>query len=248
MPVRGFHLGMNPTALEGPWSSLTPPPPGAALATKPGTRRKAQPMRREDVEILDRETVYRGYFRIDRVRLRYPRFAGGMGPVVVREVAERGHAVAVLPYDPVRDEIVLIEQFRVAAYDAGWHPWLVEIVAGIIDEGETPEGVARREAGEEAGLDLGELVHICDFQPSPGVLTETIRLYCARVDAEGAGGLHGLEEEAEDIRAFRAPFDEAMAMFESGRINNSIVVIALLWLALHRERLRAEWNSGATTS
>lgn len=200
------------------------------------------PMRREDVEIVARETVYRGYFRIDRVDLRHPLFDGGMSPIVRREVSERGHAVAVMPYDPIRDEIILIEQFRIGAYDAGWHPWLVEIVAGIVEPGESAEDVARREAVEEAGVALGELIPVCEYQPSPGALTERCTIFLARADARGAGGIHGLAEEAEDIRVFVAPFEEAMRMFESGRINNSIVIIALLWLALNRERIREQWK------
>jgi ADP-ribose pyrophosphatase len=123
---------------------------------------------RDDVEILDTETLWKGFFRMDRVRLRHRLFAGGWGQPITREVFERGHAAALLPYDPVRDEVVLIEQFRAAAMTAGAEPWLVEIVAGIIEDGETAEDVARRETVEEAGCEVTDIVPVMDVFTTPG--------------------------------------------------------------------------------
>ncbi len=195
-----------------------------------------------DVEIIARRTVYSGYCRIDELKLRHRLFAGGWGKALTREVIERGRAVAVLPYDPVRDAVVLIEQFRPGALAAGVAPWMIEIVAGIVDVGETAEEVARREAMEEAGLALGELVPACEGLASPGVLTERVAIYCGRADSAGAGGIHGLDHEGEDIRAFSLGFDEAMALLGRGEIANMISIVALQWLALNREMLRARWR------
>ncbi len=197
-----------------------------------------------EVEIIDKSTAYQGHFRVDHYRLRHTLFAGGWGPEIRREVLERGHAVAVLPYDPARDAVVLIEQFRIGAYlhGGGDSPWLLEIVAGLFDADEGPEEVARREAAEEAGLELGELVPVAAFYTSPGAISEHIEVYCARVDSRGAGGIHGLDEEGEDIRVLVMPFAEAMAALAAGRVRNSPALVALQWLALNRESLRVRWG------
>ncbi len=194
---------------------------------------------RGDVDIVARDTVFKGYFQIDRYRLRHRTFAGGWTAEVVREVFERGHAVAVLLYDPAVDRVALIEQFRPGAYAAGGAPWLVEVVAGIIEEGEATEEVARREVQEEAGCAVLDLVPMVDFTVSPGGSSESVRLYCARVDST-IGGLHGLEHEGEDIRVFTVATDEAMA--KDGRITNATTLIAVLWLAGERENLRRRWG------
>ncbi len=197
----------------------------------------------DDVDILEQTTPFRGYFRIDRYVLRHRLHDGGWTQPMSREIFERGHAVGVLLYDPERDEVGLIEQFRAGALAAGWHPWLIEVVAGIIDGGETPEAVAVREAEEEAGVEISELVPICTYLVTPGGSTETMRLYCARVDARQLSGIHGLPEEGEDIRVFAAPAEEAIGWVASGKVANSMTVIALQWLALNRAALRARWTA-----
>lgn len=196
---------------------------------------------RPTVEILERDTVYDGFFRLDRYCLRHRLFRGEMSPVLTRELFERGHAVAVLPYDPVRDEVVLLEQFRIGAIHDP-NPWLREIVAGIIEPGETPEAVARREMMEEAGCELLGFEPIQTYYVSPGGTSETVSLFCGRVDATGLGGLHGLEEEVEDIRVRPVSFAEAMALLGAGEINSAAPIIALQWLSMNRDRLRREWQ------
>jgi len=200
--------------------------------------RSDAPHRPEDVEIVERTVVYDGYTRVEEVRLRHRLHEGGWSPVIKRELIERGHAVAVLPYDPVRDEVVLIRQFRVGAYGAGRDPWLVEVVAGVIDPGETPEDVARRESVEEAGCTIGELIPICEYYASAGILSETVVLYVGITDASSAGGIHGLDHEGEDIEAFVLAWDEAWKWVEARRFLDIKIVTALQWLALNREALR----------
>lgn len=210
-------------------------------------------MTETDVEVESRETVYSGYFRVDRYRLRHRLFAGGRSAPMGREVFERGHAVAVLPYDPEADKIVLIEQFRVGAFVAlgsephlagAFRPWLLEVVAGIIDDGESPETVARRETMEEAGCEMDELEPVCRFLLSPGVTSESITLYCGRVQADRVGGIHGLDTEHEDIRVLAVPIDEAFRWLNEGRFANATALVAMQWFRLNYEAVRRRWRNG----
>jgi ADP-ribose pyrophosphatase len=192
----------------------------------------------ESVEILETQTPFHGFFRIDRYTLRHRTHDGGWSEPMTREVFERGHSVALLPYDPARDEVVLIEQFRLGALAAAMPAWQVEVVAGIIEPGEEPEAVARREGEEEAGLSVQRLIPISHYLATPGGSSETIRLYCGLIDATDAGGLHGLDHDYEDIHARAMPFDAAFALLGQGPADNAPTVIALTWLALNRRRLR----------
>ena len=196
----------------------------------------------DTVKIIEKETVFQGYFRIDRYRMQYRTYAGGWSEEVLREIFERGHAAAVLLYDPDRDAVALIEQFRVGAYAAGWdNPWLLEIVAGIIEKGEAPEDVACREAQEEAGCAISDPLPIVRMLTTPGGSSESIMLYCARVDVREMGGIHGLSTEHEDIKVVIIPFDEVMELLEKGAIQNATALVALQWLALNRETVRTRW-------
>lgn len=195
----------------------------------------------EDVEILERHPAWQGFFRLDVVRLRHRLFDGGWSREMQRELFVRGPAVVLLPYDPVRDQVVLIEQFRVGALDMPYSPWLLELVAGIVEEGEAPEAVARREADEEAGLKVAEVEFVCRYQVSPGGNTEEVLIYCGRVDAARAGGIHGLASEHEDIRVHVLGWTDAREAIDSGQVRNAAGIIALQWLALHREALRGRW-------
>ncbi|PZQ37353.1 MAG: ADP-ribose diphosphatase, partial [Ectopseudomonas oleovorans] len=140
------------------------------------------------------------------------------------------------------DEVVLIEQFRVGAMDKADNPWLLELVAGLIDKDEEPEEVARREAVEEADLILGPLWPITQYFPSPGGSDEFVHLFLGRCDSSGAGGVHGLPEEGEDIRVHVMPLADALAAVRDGRINNAASIIALQWLALNRDEVRGMWS------
>lgn len=193
------------------------------------------------VEIVRRESCFSGFYRLERVHLRHRQFSGEMGPLLSRELFVRHDAVCVLPYDPLEDRVVLIEQFRVGSMGKCANPWLLELVAGLIDKDEEPEQVARREAIEEAGLELGALRPINRYFPSPGGSDELVYLYLGRCDSEGAGGVHGLADEGEDIRVHVLPFEEAVQAVRDGRINNAATIIALQWLALNRTEVRGLW-------
>lgn len=195
-----------------------------------------------DVTIEKRETVFQGFFRMDKLWLTHPRFDGRTMPQFSRELFVRGDATCVLPYDPERDEVVLLEQFRPGALGRDQSPWLLELVAGMNEDGEHSEDVARREAEEEAGLSFSRLEKICNYLVSPGGTTEMVYLYCGMTSTESAGGLYGLEDEHEDIRAHVVSADEAITMVKDGRINNAAAIIALQWLQLNRPALRTRWQ------
>ncbi|ANC05285.1 ADP-ribose pyrophosphatase [Pseudomonas putida] len=194
------------------------------------------------VEIVERANCFQGFYKLDKVRLRHELFAGGMGREISRELFVRHDAVCVLPYDPQRDEVVLIEQFRVGALDKTDNPWLIELVAGLIDKDEQPEEVAHREAEEEAGLSFSALWPMTRYFPSPGGSDEYVHLFLGRCSSEGAGGLHGLEEEGEDIRVRVWSFEDALQAVRDGRIANAASIIALQWLALNRDEVRGMWK------
>ncbi|MEE4301028.1 MAG: NUDIX domain-containing protein [Pseudomonadales bacterium] len=196
----------------------------------------------DDVEIVERRTAHAGFFRMDVLRLRHRLFEGGWSRVMERELFVRGPAVVLVPYDPRLDELVMIEQFRVGALDVGPSPWQMEFVAGIAEAGETMEAVARREAMEEAGLEVGEIVPVHRYQVSPGGNTEEIVVLCGEVDASGAGGVHGVDHEHEDIRVHRVPFATACAALDGGELRNAAAIVGVQWLALHREALRRHWH------
>lgn len=197
---------------------------------------------KNDVEIIARETLYRGFFSMDLYRFRHRLFNGEMSGEVRREIFERGHAAVLLPYDPVRDEVVLIEQIRIAAYDTSDTPWLLELIAGMIEEGESVEDVARREAVEEAGLLVGRTKTVLSYLASPGGTSERSSILVGEVDATTAEGIHGLVDENEDIRVHVVSREKAYQLVEEGYIDNAASVIALQWLQLHYEKLRIEWN------
>lgn len=188
-------------------------------------------------EVLACETGFSGFFTLNRYRIKHELFNGGWGESIEREVLERGHAAAVLPYDPALDKVLLIEQFRPGAMRNEQGPWLVEFIAGIVEPGESDEEVVRREAIEEAGIELGEVECLTTFYPSPGGSSETIALLWATADLSNAGGIYGLAEEGEDIKASVHNFTDAINMLESGVINNAATMILLLWFEkIRRQR------------
>ncbi|MCC9622626.1 NUDIX domain-containing protein [Thalassospira sp. MA62] len=202
-------------------------------------------------EIISRRRSHDGFFKLDVCKLRHATFDGGQSEILEREIYERGHAVAVLPYDPILDQVVLIEQFRPGAMSVpARYPempvWLNEVVAGIIEEGEQPEDVARRETREESGCKIiGNLEQISRFYVSPGGSSETVTLFYGRVDADQANGIHGLSEEGEDIRVFTVSAEECFEMLQQGQLCNATTTIAVQWLMINRERIRRQTATSA---
>lgn len=196
-----------------------------------------------DVRPLAREFSYARFFAMEEHRLVHRRFDGGDSEVLDRAVFTSGDAVTVLPFDPHAGSVLMVEQFR-----AGPHarldpsPWCLEPVAGRCDRSEPPEATARREAVEEAGVTLGRVERIGAFYPSPGIVAEHITAFVGEADLADAGGVHGLPEEHEDIRAVVAPLDAALAAVASGEINTAPLIISLLWLARNARRLRGAWT------
>ena len=189
------------------------------------------------------EILYKGFFRMEKWFVRHALFGGGMSPEIARELIVRHAASCVLLYDPVLESVVMIEQFRAPALEGG-RPWLLELVAGLLDkEDEPPEDVARREALEEAGLTLKRIEKIAEYWSSPGASNEKIHLYVGEVDATGAGGIHGLVDEGEDIRVEVIDVAAIETLLASGRVCNAAAIIALQWFQLHSDRLRQTWST-----
>lgn len=195
-----------------------------------------------DIEVLSRENCHDGFLKLDRLRLRHRLFNGSWSEILQRELLIKDQAVGILLFDPERDEVVLVRQFRVGIMDESQSPWLLELVAGMVEDGEQLEQVAIREAGEESNCIPTDLIKICDYYNSPGASNEKVTLFCGRVDAEAAGGVFGLAKEHEDIEVVVFSHNEMLAAMESGSINNAMTIIALQWLQLHKQELLKLWN------
>jgi ADP-ribose pyrophosphatase len=197
----------------------------------------------DDIDIIEKKTVFQGYFRVDEYRLRHRVFEGGWSGEMQREIFERGHAAAVLLYDPAMRVFVMCEQFRVGAFAGGVNPWQIEVVAGVIEDGESPEDVGRREAEEEAGCTVTDLWLIQLYVPSPGACSETVYLYLGRISAKNAGGIFGIPGENEHIRASIMTEDELREGLDAGRFTNAATLISAQWFFLNREKVLEKWRS-----
>ena len=194
-----------------------------------------------DVEVLEDTRVWSGHYAMRRLTLRHRRFAGDWSEPLVREIFERGDAVAVLPYDPQSDSLVMIEQFRPGAMRGDDSPWMLELIAGVVESGETDADVVHREAMEEAACELSQLEPIATVFPSAGACSEQVRLFCGRVSRAAIGELHGLQEEGEDILVHSVPREQALQMLRDDKIPNGHTLIALQWLQIHGDDLRRRW-------
>jgi len=193
----------------------------------------------DDVDVLEVKRGYKGFFRLSVIALKHRLFRGGWSKPITRELLERGDAAGVLLYDPKRDEIALVEQFRVGAMARAQGPWMIEVIAGMMDNGDDAASVAAREAYEEAGvhIDPSKLLPITRYYVSPGGVDERFSLFCGLCDLDSVGGIHGLESEGEDIRVVKFSFDEAMDGLASGLFDNASTIICLQWLQLNRPLL-----------
>lgn len=196
----------------------------------------------QDVDVISKETLFQGFFRMVKYRFKHKLFEGGWSEVIEREMFERGHAAAMLPYDPVRDEVVIIEQIRVGALEHA-HPWQLEIIAGVIDPNETSEQVIRREAMEEAGIEVNRIEKISSYYPSSGGCSELLDVFVGEIDATQAKGVHGLDYEGEDIKVHVMSREEAYRLVKNGQIENGASIIALQWLELNYQQLQLQWQN-----
>lgn len=192
-----------------------------------------------DYAIEEHKPLYQGFYKMDQLTIRHQRFEGGT-LTIKRELMDRHDAVCVLLVDLKNDALVFVEQFRVGALRED-NPWLLELVAGLIDKDESPEDVARREAHEEAGVKVGRMQFITRYLPSPGGTNERVHLYVGEVNSEEAHGIHGLDDEGEDIRVHAVPFKTAYEWLDNGAINNAASIIALQWLQLNLTDLKTAW-------
>ncbi len=193
-------------------------------------------------QIVSRDRVFNGFYKMDKFVFTHDLFTGGTSPEITRELMIRPDAVCVLLFDPVLDQVVLVEQFRIGGLSQD-NPWLLELVAGLIDKDESPEEVGRREAVEEAGIELGRMKQISKYLPSPGGSNEEVYLFIAEVDSSNAGGVFGLEHEGEDIRVAVMSVDDAWHQVQKGRMNNAAGIMAMQWLQLNYDQIKQEWSS-----
>ncbi len=196
----------------------------------------------QDVDVISKETLFQGFFRMVKYRFKHKLFEGGWSEEIEREMFERGHAAAMLPYDPARDEVVIIEQIRVGALEHA-HPWQLEIIAGVIDPNETSEQVIRREAMEEAGIEVNRIEKISSYYPSSGGCSELLDVFVGEIDATQAKGVHGLDYEGEDIKVHVMSREEAYRLVKNGQIENGASIIALQWLELNYQQLQLQWQN-----
>lgn len=199
-------------------------------------------------ELVHREALFQGYFRVDRFHLRHELFAGGWTPVFTREVFERGRAVGVLLFDPHQDKVVMIEQFRPGVMAKDEYPWLMELVAGIIDTGESHESTAMREAMEEAACVVTDLQPILSYYPSPGCMAEHTALYVGRTVAPKQDSVQGLQTENEDIRVHVMDAAQAISLLYSNKLRDAASIIAMQWFAMHHTELRSRWLVSDTST
>ena len=189
---------------------------------------------KSDYLIKTRRKRFRGFLRIDTFTLKHKLFLGGWSSEIERELLVREDAVGVLLFDPKRDEIVLVRQFRVGLVDKGDSPWILELVAGMVEAEEQLEEVAIREVREESNVEVSDLIKICDYFNSPGISSEKIRLYLGIVASENVGGVYGLESENEDIEVVVMSYEDALKTLKKGHLANAMSIIALQWLELNK--------------
>ncbi len=201
------------------------------------TRLISTPRTLADVDIRTRELIGRGWGKLERFSFRHRRFDGAWSDIVTRDMYTIGEVAMVIPYDPALDAVLLIEQFRACGLVWGEATWLFEAVAGIVDAGEAPAEVARREALEEANCAIAEPVLITTAYSSPGGYGERTHIYAAKADLAGVGGIHGLAHEHEDIRAVVVPLAEALAATADGRIRDAKTFLMIQWLAANKSKV-----------
>ena len=189
------------------------------------------------VENIQRE--YLGFFALNQISLKYSQFDGDISELKNRVILMGSEASLILPYDPVLDKVLLVEQFRIGPFCRGDRvPWVFEPVAGIIEVGETPDEAAKREVFEEAGLEVTQLVKMGSGYPNPGEATSYFYNYIAIVDlSEYSPGIYGAKNEGEDIRTHVIDFNTVLNWSVSNKLRVLPLNTMVLWLALNKLKL-----------
>jgi ADP-ribose pyrophosphatase len=200
------------------------------------------PLSVNDVEIISEKILYQGFICAKKYALRFKRFGGGWSDLIEREVYNASRVAAILPYDPILDKLIMIEQFRAGALNSD-SPWLLEIVAGIAEQNESTEEMIRRELKEESNLVALDTIKIYDYWVSPGASAEHLTLYCGRIDSADAEGIFGLEKESEDILVRVMDPDAVFELLDNNKIKNSVTIIAVQWFRLNKDKIRKQWSS-----
>lgn len=198
-----------------------------------------------DYTLIKEETVFEGFFSLDKLQLKHRLFSGGWSKTLHRELFVRGQAVGLLAYDPWLDQVVMVEQFRIGALKDPKSPWLLEVIAGIFEANEQPEEVAHRETQEETGLKVIHLEHLYTYYASPGGSDEQVLLYLGIVDSNQVnhGDICGLASENEDLRVHVLSRTAALEQIKNGQAANSLSIIALQWLTINHQQLQDDWSN-----
>ena len=199
---------------------------------------------------MDRHTIlrsmplYKGFNRLTELTYRFRRLDGKWSEAITREIFERGLAGAVLPYDPVLDRVVLVRQFRPGALLANASGWEMEPIAGICEDGESPQATVEREAMVEAGCRFDALEDICVYNVSPGCVNEAVAVFFGCVDSQSVDASGGDTAEHEETEVCVVDFDAFKADLDGGKFTYALTIIAAQWLVLNREMLREKWAPG----
>ena len=193
-----------------------------------------------DWKIHHKQLQYDGHFKVTQYQLTHEKYDGNVTPTLQRELVVRNDAVAMVAYDPYTDELVLVEQFRMGAINEE-QPWLIEIVAGLIETGETPEQVTIRESEEEIGCKPSDLIKIGGFYTSPGGHSEWVHLYIGKVSVSELVDSGGLENEGEDIKVLIVPATDIPYMLSTGEVRSAIAIIGLQWFVMNHENIKQRW-------
>lgn len=201
----------------------------------------------QDIDVIEETMAFDGFFKLKSLKLKHALFDGGQSGVIERELCIRGDAVGILLYDPKLQKFAMVEQIRIGVIGRRQSPWLLELVAGMLDKpGEDCAEVARRETLEEAGLSVLAMEPVMEYFCSPGGSTEFFTLFCGKVDlASVTTGIFGVAEENEDIRLHILDVQQAIDGLNSGAINNAMTIIALQWFQLNQSRLDQQWLESA---
>lgn len=197
----------------------------------------------DDVEVSEKKSIYKGHFNVDNYRLRFTKFEEGWSNTIQRELVQGYRVVCVLLYDPDKHTVILVEQFRIGTLHSHHGPWQLEVVAGLVEDNEDILETLHRESEEEAGVTCADPIKLFEYWSTPGMTSERVHLYCARVDSSQASGIHGVAEEEEDIMVHVVDADDAIQATFDGQIDNAPSILALQWLQYNHQLLQQQWPS-----